>query len=474
VKENKSGESIKQLVISMEARPILKHLHATKFNGHLGLRKTLQKITQRFYRPGINDIVEEIVRECITCQKVKRLPHPARAALQPMMINEPLELITIDLVELATASRKGNKYVLVVCDHFTKFVQFYAIKSKEAVEVGKKLFKYICTYGIPNKLLSDQAKEFESELLAYLWEVLDIKKLRTSPYHPETDGLSERDIQSLLGMLRTVTNTNQDNWENYLDSLAYAYNSAIHATTNQTPYFLMFGRKPKMPIDLIFAEHSEQLDQEDTIEYKTSKAEFVKFLKEKKVIPEITEEVDPSVQIASQYAREVEKRLKYAYETLNRKKAGKLAKYKFYYDRKIKPFTYEEGDLVLKDKPIKSRNNKYRKLGIKFDGPYVVTKAISLTNYEIRKCIPGSRRQVAHHNRLKKYKKVTEDGIGCENKTCPDYTQWNHFSCVGIDENKIPEKWLCSKCQPAATVNTTRTYEYEYSLSDEPDRKIIH
>jgi hypothetical protein len=339
-KEDKNGIMVKQHVLGYQAaRRIIKHMHSTIFNGHLGARKTIANVVDRFYRPGIDQIVYDVIRECKVCQKIKQLPQPAKAELKPIIVTRPLELVTMDLVKMQQKSKRGNVYILVVVDHFTKFVQFYAVKNTSAIETAKKLYLFICAYGIPEKILSDQGTNFESELLKYVWDVLDIAKLRTTPYHPQTDGLSERAIQSLLGMLRAFANNQQNNWEEQLECLAYAYNSAVHATTNQTPYFMMFGRKPKMPIDLVLGESQDLISDELVEDLKSNIWDFETILNGKSVIPVLNEDVDVSVKIASEYARELSSRLKSVYAVVNRNKGVKLKQQKINYNRKIKPFT---------------------------------------------------------------------------------------------------------------------------------------
>lgn len=508
-KEDKNGIMVKQHVLGYQAaRRIIKHMHSTIFNGHLGARKTIANVVDRFYRPGIDQIVYDVIRECKVCQKIKQLPQPAKAELKPIIVTRPLELVTMDLVKMQQKSKRGNVYILVVVDHFTKFVQFYAVKNTSAIETAKKLYLFICAYGIPEKILSDQGTNFESELLKYVWDVLDIAKLRTTPYHPQTDGLSERAIQSLLGMLRAFANNQQNNWEEQLECLAYAYNSAVHATTNQTPYFMMFGRKPKMPIDLVLGESQDLISDELVEDLKSNIWDFETILNGKSVIPVLNEDVDVSVKIASEYARELSSRLKSVYAVVNRNKGVKLKQQKINYNRKIKPFTYEEGDLVLKDKPSRTRNGQFRKLGIKFDGPYKIIKILSPLVYQIKNLRPGSKKMNVHHNRLKKYygsapeirakpdKESTSDDdqngvqeaasnnsqetgsktqkpiqktmtkrrgrpkklycicrqpnygqmVACDNPNCEQPNEWYHFGCMKLDA--APTQWVCPGCRP--------------------------
>ena len=105
---------------------------------------------------------------------------------------------------------------------------------------------------MPDQILSDQGRDFQSQLMSELMELLDIHQLRTSPYHPETDGITERFNRTLKEALTHFVNEAQTDWEKYLNYIAFAYNTAEHATTQFTPYELMYGRLPKIPIDLFY------------------------------------------------------------------------------------------------------------------------------------------------------------------------------------------------------------------------------
>ena len=101
----------------------------------------------------------------------------------------------------SSSYKKGNKYILVICDHFTKWVEVYAMKTITAAEVAKKLMKTICQHGIMEQILTDQGTNFQAELMKELYELLDVHQTRTSPFRPQTDGLSERFNQTLKKMI---------------------------------------------------------------------------------------------------------------------------------------------------------------------------------------------------------------------------------------------------------------------------------
>jgi transposase InsO family protein len=174
------------------------------------------------------------------------------APLTPIQTTRPFEIITTDIMGPLEVTAQDNKYILVVCDHFTKWVELFAIKSLSAEEAADKLMQVIYRHSAPEAILSDQGTNFQSNLLSELWELLDVHKLRTTPYHPQCDGLTERFNRTLQPMIAAYLNERKDDWDDKLAALQFAYNTSVHATTNCSPFELVYGRIPKLPIDLIF------------------------------------------------------------------------------------------------------------------------------------------------------------------------------------------------------------------------------
>ena len=149
-------------------------------------------------------------------------------------------------------SKNGYKYILVIIDHFTKWVEIQPLRSMTAIGVAKFLFEYSCRHSCPKRILTDQGKCFEAELFKELLHLLEIAKSRTTPYHLECDGLAEIFNRTMEGMSRCFIEENLEDWDVYLAPLAFAYNTAIHATTKMQPFELLYGPTPRLPIDLIF------------------------------------------------------------------------------------------------------------------------------------------------------------------------------------------------------------------------------
>jgi hypothetical protein len=196
----------------------------------------------------------------VECQTTKLPQKYNITELKPIFASRPFELITTNILGPLDVTADEYKYILVVCDHFTKWEEIFALKTQTAREVVENLILVICRYGVPDSILSDQRKNFQSNLLNEIWEFLDVHKLRTTPYHPQCDGLSELFNRTLKSMITTfITDDQQDTWKQYLPMLAFAYNTAVHSSTNTTPFEMIYGRQPKLPIDIFCASRSVDL-----------------------------------------------------------------------------------------------------------------------------------------------------------------------------------------------------------------------
>ena len=250
-------------------------LHSKETAGHLGIDKTLEKVKSRFFWINLSRDVKKFVRECHGCQKVKPPKAYSKPKLMPLAPTRTLVLITMDMAGPLPTTKRGNKYILVICDHFTKFVQAYALRGMTAEEVAEDAIKYCLIFGIPEAVLTDRGTNFTSQLIESLWERLDVHTLRTTAYHPQADGITERFNRTIKVMLaQFVDQHGQDDWDLKLDKLTFAYNTAVHATTKFSPFELMFGRIPKLPIDLVY-DQTDSNELRDKIEVEWITSEYV-------------------------------------------------------------------------------------------------------------------------------------------------------------------------------------------------------
>ena len=220
--------------------------------GHLGRDRTLSLLRERFYWPSLYKDAIEHLDSCRKCKLRKsRVP---RAELVPIQASRPMELVHLDYLCLEPC--KGQvENVLVITDHFTRYAQAFPTKSQTAKVTAKVLWHFICHYGFPEKFISDQGRNFESQLIADLCNLAKVKKIRTSPYHPMTNGQCERFNRTLCDMLGTLETEEKADWKAFLHTLTHAYNCTRNSSFGFSPFYLMFGRHPRLPVDVDFGIH---------------------------------------------------------------------------------------------------------------------------------------------------------------------------------------------------------------------------
>ena len=280
--------------------------------GHQGRMRIISLLRERFFWPGMQEEATQYVVKCSRC--LRRKTTPQVAPLQPIYVTQPLELVHMDYLSLEPS--KGNiENILVITDHFTRYALAYPSKTQTAQATARILWdNFICHYGFPEKFISDQGRNFESDLIKELCKIAGVKKLRTTPYYPQGNGQCERFNSTLCNMLGTLSEEEKSDWKSYLGCMTHAYNCTKHASTTYSPYFLMFGRHPRLPIDVEFGLPKHNCGDNSS---------------------------------KSRYVQKLRRRLNYAFKKASKYSDQQAQKYKSSYDKSIKGLQLQEKDIVL-------------------------------------------------------------------------------------------------------------------------------
>ncbi|CAF4895233.1 unnamed protein product [Pieris macdunnoughi] len=369
--ENTRGDaSHLQLVVPRsKVRNILEMFHDGSSGGHLGVKRTLLKIKERFYWIHCREDVEDWIRKCKACAAVKGPQTRTRAGMKQYNVGAPWERIAVDIAGPFPLTEKGNKYIMVVMDYFTKWPEVFAIPNQEAVTVAEILVNDVFSrFGVPLEIHSDQGRNFESLLFQEVCRLMGIHKTRTTPYHPQSDGMVERFNQTLERHLAKLVDSHQKDWDKYIPLFLMSYRSAVHETTNVTPALAMFGRQLRLPADIVTGRP-----------------------------PDTPESV-------TEYAADLRNKLHEIHEHVRASQSKISETTKIRYDRKTNHIEFKEGSQVWLHNPTK-RKGKSPKLQADWDGPYTIITKINDVTYRIKK-MSGlrSKPKVVHINRLAPYK----------------------------------------------------------------------
>ena len=282
-------------------------------NGHLGMERTLGLLQEWFFWPKMGGDVWTHIRTFDQCLKCKQPQQ--KSEMQPVLVSYPLELVHLDFLTLGGKTDDSKSVnVLVVTDHFTKYPQAYVTPKQTAVIVAKTLWaNFIVHYGWPEKILTDQGKSFENNLMQELCKLAQVKKLHTTPYHPQTNGQCKHFNATLIGMLGTLPTHAKRKWQEWIATLTHAYNCTVSSITGFSPYFLMFGKTPRTPLDV---EMGVTL-------------------------------VDQGQGSYQNYAKMLQAKLKWAYQKAHENNKKEFERQKRYNNQKMKFMSLKPVDLVL-------------------------------------------------------------------------------------------------------------------------------
>lgn len=393
-------EMVQQLVIPKCLRKeILFACHEDLFSGHSGIKKTYERLRNRFYWDNMYKDAVEHVQSCLDCE-MKKFPAntgtTVPVSLTHKSVPEPCQDWCVDLCGPFPKSHKGNKYAVIFMDRFSRFPEAFGIPDKKAETVAKVLVEQIvCRYGCPRTLLSDRGGEFLSDLSQETYRLMNIQKLNTSGYRPQTNGMVEKFNHTLVQSISQYITSDQRDWDEFLPFACFQYRSSKNETTNETPYYLLFYREMKMPLDRVYSK-------------------------------------DEEFQSAEEYLREAKLRFRAAKEIFIRQREAIEEEKKHFNDSIRKTVNFEIGEVVLILKRYVKRG-QVKKLTHMWKGPYVVIQKFpSGINYEVQLLMNGKDRHVVHASNMKVYTEPHRTHLSKQLQSSEDEEEQQEFEVEAI------------------------------------------
>jgi transposase InsO family protein/site-specific DNA-cytosine methylase len=253
-----------QLVVPERLRnQVLDALHGSPWAGHQGINRTLVRVRQHAWWPGWTQAVKYWCTHCWPCQARKRY---GKFSKLPTVWRElpphAHHTIGIDFFGPLPTSKNGHVYILVIQDLYSRWVEAYPLTPEEFNSAGTARIivdKYCTQHGPPAVILSDRGSQFMSELAAQVYKFLGARKLSTTAYSPQTNGKTERFMQTLAAHLAMVVNGTGSDWDEWLPHVTFAYNSSEHAATGVSPFLLAKGREPRIALHAILGQFRHHL-----------------------------------------------------------------------------------------------------------------------------------------------------------------------------------------------------------------------
>lgn len=354
--------------------------------------------------------VKKYVASCSKCQRRKSSNIRRQGYTKPLPIAEDIfDTIGIDLINKLPRSNAGYNTILVITDNLSKYVVTAALKDEKAETITFAIFtNFIARFGCPKIVISDRGLNISGQRSRDFYKLYGIKRHLTSAYHPQSNGQTERFNRTLSASLTMYVEKNQKNWSDYLAALTFAYNITEHSVTNVAPYELIFGRRPRIPLDNL-------LNRDQFIDPKR-----------------------PLQDIRSYAALELMKKAISESQQTNKSRL----------DARLSPNNFNVGDLVLFERPTRVRG-QIGKLTYVYTGPYKISRKLGEVTFELvaqPSCTDQKITRVVHPCSLKRYVPRIEEVI--DEAIDPDFvprepcelTQDQEPNERRVDSDKEPEQ----------------------------------
>ena len=344
---------------------VLRLAHETLMSGHLGIKKTMDRVLTEFFWPGVCGDVSRFCKSCDICQRTIQKDRVTKVPLGKLpLIDTPFKRVAVDIVgPIEPRSERKSRYILTMIDYATRYPEAVALQGIETERVAEASVEMFSRVGIPDEMLTDCGSQFTAEVMKEVSRLLSLQQITTTPYHPICNGLIERFHMTLKQMIRRMCAERPKDWDKYLPALLFAIREVPQESLGFSP-FELYGCNVRGPMA---------------------------------ILRELWSGEAPDEQVLSTYQHVIELRdrleqtCKLAHENLKKVQI----KQKVYYDRRARSRKFDVGDKVLLLLPTDSN-----KLLLQWKGPYEVVEVVNRMDYKIDvNCVVST----YHANMLKQY-----------------------------------------------------------------------
>ncbi|KAL8599297.1 hypothetical protein ACOMHN_008012 [Nucella lapillus] len=359
-------DTVTQVVVPKELRVSVMTLrHDIPMAGHLGTRKTKDRIFLEFYWPGMCGDIRRYCQSCVNCQRTIDKGRVPRAPMVKMpLAAEPFSRVGMDIIgPMNPMSEGGYRFVLVMVDYATRYPDAVPLKNIRAETVAEAAFNMWTRTGIPESVLTDKGSQFTGQVMQEVYRLLAIKGQYTTPYHAQCNGLVERFNGTLKRMLRSLVQDKPKQWDRWIPALIFAYREVPQSSTGFSPFELLYGRKVRGPMCV---------------------------LKDLWVQPERQE-----IQTAAEYVVDLRNKIAETCAVARENLGEAATKYKRHFDARSKPRSIKVGSRALVLRPT-----SHSKLELAWQGPYKVVGKVGEVDYKVR---IGGKVKLYHVNLLRQF-----------------------------------------------------------------------
>ena len=351
---------------------ILNECHDSRYAGHLGMKKTEELVQRDFFWPTLHQDVTSYVQTCEECQRNKASNQRSAGLLQPLEVpRQRWERVSMDFITHLPRTRSGYDSLLVIMDYITKMMILRPTHSTATAVDTARLFMdaVVRLHGVPRVIVSDRDTRFTSNFWKEICRLMGTSLAMSSGFHPQTDGQTERANRSIEEMMRAYVGRRQNDWDERLGMMEYAYNNAVHSSSGYTPFYLCYGRHPLSPVQLL-------------------------------------SQVESKNAAADAFLQQLEEDVTHAMDNLRRAQE----KQKQYADKRRRDVEFQVGDEVLlatKTLPVVVAAGGSSKLGPLYCGPFEVIEKYR-TAYKLNLPPHMKMHPVFHVSQLKLYRRPTD------------------------------------------------------------------